>query len=271
MRYWKGSIALSPTRDYPLLRQVLHSGFVTHDQLFEFLRLEYCATSRNAFSNRVHRLVKHGLLIRHEGRPRASHHVVYSISETGASELVSHGECLVRTHQRNAGNGRIQLSHFLDLNEIHLALKRTGMLVYWIPETEVRSQSDLTSHGYAKYYDAVVMIRLAGQDCKFALEYERTPKAIQYYESIRQRIEMEASLTRFLYLAPNYDLLHFVAEKLQRCKRTLYFGLLRDFLDQTLALPVRSNGSPVSLPLSSALLENRDAQHTGTLFPRIAV
>jgi hypothetical protein len=94
---------------------------------------------------------------------------------------------------------------------------------------------------------------------------------MHYYESIRQRIEMEASLTRFLYLAPNHDLLNFVAEKLQRCKRTLYFGLLRDFLEQTLALPVRTNGSPVSLPLSSALMEGKDPQHTGTLFPRIAV
>lgn len=271
MRYWKGSIALSPTRDYPLLRQVLHSGFVTHNQLFEFLRLEYCVTSRNAFSNRVHRLVKHGLLIRHETRPSVGHDVAYSISETGASELVSRGECLVRTDHRSARNGRMQLSHFLDLNEIHLALKRTGMLVYWTPETEVRSQSDLTSCGYSKYFDAVVTIRLAGQDRKFGLEYERTPKATHYYESIRQRIEMEVSLTRFLYLAPNYDLLHFVAEKLQHCKRALYFGLLRDFCEQTLALPVKTNLCPVSLLFSSALLEGKEAQHTDPLFPRIAV
>jgi len=271
MRYWKGSIELSPTRDYPLLRHVLHSRFVTHSQLFEFLKLDYCVSSRNAFSNRVLRLLKHGLLVRHEGRPAAIREVVYSISETAASELIGQGESLVWTDHPNARHGRTQIAHFLELNEVHLALKRTGMLVYWTPETEVRSQSDLTSRGYAKYYDAVVMIRLAGRDCRLALEYERTPKAMHYYEDIRQRIEMETSLSRFLYLAPSYDLLHFVAEKLRHCKRTLYFGLLRDFLDQTLALPVRTNGSPVSLSLNSALLEGKDAQHTGTLFPRIAV
>ena len=66
MRYWKGSITLSPTQDYPLLRQVLHSGFVTSDQLYEFLKLDYCASSRDAFCNRVRRLVKHELLVRHE-------------------------------------------------------------------------------------------------------------------------------------------------------------------------------------------------------------
>jgi len=82
---------------------------------------------------------------------------------------------------------------------------------------------------------------------------------------------MEASVTRFLFLAPSDDLLHFVAEKLQRCKHTLYFGLLRDFLEQTLTLPVKTNPSPVSLPLSSALFEGKDAQHTGTILPPIAV
>jgi len=65
VRYWKGSIALSSIRDYPLLRQVLRSTFITHGQLYEFMRLEYCATSRNAFNNRVLRLVKHDHLVAH--------------------------------------------------------------------------------------------------------------------------------------------------------------------------------------------------------------
>src|ERR1700758_4607975 len=108
MRYWKGSIALSPTRDYPLLRQVLHSGFITHTQLFEFLKLDYCASSRNAFSNRVLRLVKHGLVVRHERRPSTHGDIVYSISETGASELVAQGECVVWTEHPSARNGRSQ-------------------------------------------------------------------------------------------------------------------------------------------------------------------
>jgi hypothetical protein len=91
MRYCKGSIALSPTQDYPLLRQVLHSGFVTSAQLYEFLKLDYCASSRDAFFNRVRRLVKHELLVRHEF-PAMTRGVVYSISEAGASELIGRGE-----------------------------------------------------------------------------------------------------------------------------------------------------------------------------------
>ena len=92
MRYWKGSIALSTTHDYPLLRQVLHSGFITHSQLFQFMRLDHYASSRNAFNNRVLRLVKHGLLIRHE-LPFINRGAVYSVSEVAASEMASQGEC----------------------------------------------------------------------------------------------------------------------------------------------------------------------------------
>src|SRR4029077_3380875 len=183
MRYWKGSIALSTTRDYPLLREVLHSGFVTHGQLLEFMRLDYCASSRNAFSNRVLRLVKHGLLIRHE-LPFTNRELVYSVSEAGASEWAGKGECHVcSAGQLKSGNGQGRLHRSLDLNEIHLALKRTGTLVYWTSETEIQSRNDLTTAGYWKYYDAVVVVRLAGQDCRFALEYERTPKAARQYLS----------------------------------------------------------------------------------------
>ena len=271
MRYWKGSIALSTTRDYPILREVLHSGFVTHGQLLEFMRLDYCTSSRNAFSNRVLRLVKHGLLIRHE-LPFINREAVYTVSEAGASELAGKGECYTRSADHlKAGNGQCHLHHSLDLNEIHLALKRTGTLVYWTAETEIRSRNDLTAAGYWKYYDAVVVVRLAGQDYRFALEYERTPKAARQYLNVRQRIEQETSITHFLYLMPNSDLLWFVADKLSGCRRAVHFGLLKDFLQLTLALPVRRNGSPVSMTLASVLTQGRAVQTTGTLWEKIGV
>src|SRR5271166_2905488 len=68
VRYRKGMIALSETRDYPLLRRVLHSSFVTPAQLYEFMKLDYCVSSRNAFDNRLRRLLHHDLLVRHEDR-----------------------------------------------------------------------------------------------------------------------------------------------------------------------------------------------------------
>lgn len=57
MRYEKGSIQLSVCHDHPLLRQVLRCGFVTHDQLFEFLRLVCYERNHQSFDWRVRRLV----------------------------------------------------------------------------------------------------------------------------------------------------------------------------------------------------------------------
>ncbi|HZQ21943.1 MAG TPA: hypothetical protein VFA89_04020 [Terriglobales bacterium] len=271
MRYWKGSISLSPTRDYALLRQVLHSGFITHNQLFEFLSLDYSASSRNAFNNRVRRLLKHGLLTRRE-MPIINREVVYSVSHAGVSELLGRGEHYVQPVGKERSNpAQSGLRHSVELNEIHLALKRSGTLVCWMPETEIRSRNDLTASGYWKYYDAIVTVRLAGQDCRFALEYERTPKAARHYRAIRERIEEEALIAHFLYLVPNHDLLWFVADRMAGCKRAIYFGLFRDFLQQTLRLPVKRSGSPASVSLDSILTLRRVAHRTGVLFPDIAV
>jgi hypothetical protein len=270
VRYWKGSIALSSTRDYPLLRHVFQSGFITHNQLFELLKLDYCVSSRDAFNNRVLRLVTHGLLIRQE-QVSAGRDVVYSLSMSGALAVGVNGNPNHSIANRDSNIKNRQLHHSLDLNEIHLALKRSGSLVYWMPETEVRSRSNLTPYGYCKYYDAVVVVRLGGQDCKFALEYERTPKAARHYAVIRDRIEQETTIAHFLYLVPSHDFMWFIAEKLSQSRRAVHIGLFHDFLEQTLALPVRRSGSPAMLTLASVLSPGKEAQHSGELFAGIAV
>jgi hypothetical protein len=271
MRYRKGSISLSTTRDYPLLRQVLDSGAITHGQLFEFLRLDHYVFSRNAFNNRVLRLVKHGLLMR-RNLPIPNHESVYSVTPAGASRLAGTGEyCIASSDHFGASTTHLSVDHSLELNQIHLALKRSGSLVHWMSEPAIRSRNDFAGSGYWKYYDAVVVIHLAGGDCEFALEYERTPKAARHYALIRERIEQETAVAHFLYLVPNYDLLEFIAERLSQCKRVVNIGLLRDFLQLTLALPVRRTGSHVSLTLANVLLEGKDIQRTGSLFPSIAV
>lgn len=271
MRYRKGSIALSRTQDYPLLHEVLQSGFITHNQLFESLRLDYCTTSRNAFNNRALRLVKHGLLTR-SAVAFPNHDAIYSISQTGALALAAEQSYFFESARDfRAGRSNSSLQHHLDLNEIRLALKRTGSLICWMSELEVRSRNDLTSCGYWKYYDAIVTVRVAGQDSRFALEYERTPKATRHYAAIRERLDQETSIAHFLYLVPSRDLMWFIAQKLSQCKRELYIGLFRDFLEQTLMLQVRRNGSPATSPLGSLLAKGKEPQHPGTLFADIAV
>ena len=86
---------LSPARDIPLLQQVLRSGFVTGNQLYEFMRLEQTEGSRQAFDHRVRRLVGHGLIEKRPGLARGRHQV-YSISKDGASVLIDAGELFGR-------------------------------------------------------------------------------------------------------------------------------------------------------------------------------
>ena len=239
VRYLKGMIALSETRDYPLLRRVLHSTFVTPDQLFEFMRLEYRATSRKAFENRVRRLVGHTLLVRHQIR-EMHRGIVYSISSAGASELIARGEYYAGSSDHAGGVGG-HVQHALELNEINLSLKRTGMLVRWTPESDIRSRNELTGIGYVKDYDATVEVRIDGHEHRFALEYERTPKAKTRYKAIRMRIEAETEFRHFLYIAPNLDLLAFLRERFRDCRRSIHFGLHRDLLAHALECPVMTN------------------------------
>jgi hypothetical protein len=104
-----------------------------------------------------------------------------------------------------------------------------------------------------KDYDAVVSVRLDGHEYRFALEYERTPKAKPRYQAIRNRIETETEFRHFLYLVPNYDLLLFLVRAVEGCQRPVYFGLRKDFLVEVLSLSVQSNRSPVSTTFRAVL------------------
>ena len=244
-------IALSETRDYPLLRRVLHSSFITPAQLYQFMQLDYCASSRNAFDNRLRRLLTHDLLVRHE-IPTMNRGVVYSISRSGASELVGRGEYYSGSADiGKESNGHIQ--HALELNDIHLALKRSRTLVRWTPESDIRSRNEFTGIGYVKDYDAVVAVRLDDHEYHFALEYERTQKANARYLAIQNRIQAETDVQHFLYLVSNYDLLLFLVKRFEGCRRPVYFGLRHDFLTEGLGLSVQSNYSPVSTTFLTVL------------------
>ena len=118
----------------PTIR-VLETGLLAHRH--EMLSTTECSG-----------LVKHGLLVRHE-MPFINREVVYSVS----TRL-----CLRTWRARGStmwnlwvisrsSSDQSDLHHSLELNEIHLALKRSGALVYWMPETEIRSRNDLTTLG----------------------------------------------------------------------------------------------------------------------------
>ncbi len=258
MRYAKGSIKLSESHDYPLLRQILRCSFATHSQLCEFMRLGGHEWHRHTFTWRIRRLVQQGLVSRRTQPAIAGEQFVYSIGASGALVLQGIGEyCLLAPGNRRKCDDDLSVRHSLELNEIHLTLLRSGVQLRWIPATDIRSQNELTTFGYAKDYDAVVEVRLSeARVVKFGLEYERTPKAEKDYRLIASRIEHETHLEHLLYLIPNHDLLSYVVRFFHRPGPRIYFGISRDWQTQLLDMPVVDASRQNRLSFREALLTN---------------
>ena len=96
-------------------------------------------------------------------------------------------------------------------------------------------------------------VKVAAGERKFALEYERTPKARRQYAQICADIAAERVVDRFLYLVPNYDLLSFLVGCFTTLRRPTYFGLARDFIDKLFDMPVRSTRPGAMMTLRDVL------------------
>ena len=258
MRYPKGSIQLNQSRDLPLLRQILHSEFVTHSQLFEFMRLSHCEQSRNSFDWRLRRLVERGLVQR-EPTAGSIGDFVYSVGRSAAFLLQGVGEyCLVGRNQFK--EKKVAWSaHAIGLNDIHLSVLRAGLLLRWISPAEIRSQNELTRFGFAKDYDAIVTVRTDTGERRFALEYERSPKAIKYYRYVAASLSREIGVSYVLYLVCNYDLLQFVSGFFRNVRCRVCFGLVNDWHDQLLSMRVFCNSGCRCFRLQESL-DDRGAQ-----------
>lgn len=257
MRYEKGSININPARDVPLLQQVLRSSFVTGTQLFEFLRLESIERSERAFHHRLQRLITHGLIKRqkmsiHKRGP------IYTVTNAGVSLLTDFGEPYAgRNGVEYAKDGFL---HWLDMNDLQLALLRAGLLGQWISSSEICSQNDLTAFRYAKDYDAVVSVRWKGSEYRFALEYERTAKTPSRYRTICDALESDMHVNVILYAAPNYHLMCYLRDNLQPRNKTVCVALMTELRDELLAARVMIGGNNrPPLPFHDILLRSTGA------------
>lgn len=241
MRYPKGSIQLNQSRDLPLLRQILHSEYITHSQLLEFMQLNHYERSRKSFDWRLRRLVDREL-VRRQTMQGCTGEFVYSVEGGAAMLLQDMGEyCLVGRNRFNGKEAERSVLHAIGLNEIQLSALRAGLLVRWVGSMEIRSQNELTGFGFAKDYDAVVTVRAWGGEQRFALEYERSPKPMRYYRDVAAALGREAHVSHVLYLVSNYDLLQFISGFFRSSQCRVFFGLVKDWHTQLLDMPVSSS------------------------------
>jgi hypothetical protein len=258
MRYEKGTIQISPARDIPLLQQVLRSGFATSDQLYEFMQLNQSERSRQAFDHRLRRLLAHGLIEKHQGAARGRPQV-FVISKEGASLLIDVGELFAG--RIGMETGERSCAHWLDLNDLHLALARNKLLMRWTPASEICSQNDLTQFRYAKDYDAVVAVECGGREIRFGIEYERTPKTYETYRRIASKLGGETLVDTVLYLVPNYHLLCMIRDSVAPKRVQVCVALFAEFMDRLLATPVMIAGTGHrDIPFQTILMQACDAR-----------
>jgi len=265
MRYPKESLQLNPSRDLPLLRQVLHSEFATHSQLFEFMSLNHYERSRKSLDWRLRRLVDRGLL-RREATRGCTGEFLYSVASTAAALLQGMGEyCLIGRDRFKGKEAERSVLHAIGLNEIHLSALRAGLLVRWVSSIEIRSQNELTGFGFAKDYDAVLTVRTEAGEQRFALEYERSPKPKRYYRDVAASLSREAHVNQVLYLVCNYDLLQFISAFFRDYECHVFFGLVKDWHSRLLDLPVSCSSAIRCFPFRESL------DHAAAHFEAVAI
>jgi len=252
MRYAKGSLVLSAERDIPLLRQVRNSKFVSHIQLFEYMKLGGFDRSRNSFNWRLKRLVTSGHVNVCSNVVGAGC-AVYQITRAGIAVLEHHGEYTTVIHSRTEHLPHLsQAFHALELNAVHLAFARKNLLAGWLSEIEVASFNSISQTPYRKDYDAIVDVWVGSATKRFALEYERTPKNQKDYRTIQDALQSETQVDCILYLAPNTEMLIRLMQQIKPGHQNLAFADARAFATDLLDTQVLSvEGEP--LPFRSVL------------------
>lgn len=234
MRLPKGSVDIGEFHDLPLLRQVLDSQFITHGQLWEFLRYSGAERSRDSLGWRVRRLVGSGFLNRHRFA-MVDREFIYSAAKAGVTYLQNRGVF----YSGPADGPRIMpdgygVAHAIGLNRIRLQFVLNECLSRWQSEVEIRSHNELTKQPYQKDYDAIVTLRVGVKTSTLGLEYERTAKAWTAYMEIRKAIEKETQLDRFLYVTTNSHIQEFLKQCFWQIKRRVYICLERDILRRSI-------------------------------------
>jgi hypothetical protein len=238
MRYLKGSIGLNVKADGGILRFIAESRYVTHSQLWQFVRALRLVSGRHVFNWRVRRLVR-SVLVRRQVVPFLDGEALYSITGRGIQALERLGIYYLGAGlDREKDLHEFQIPHALELNSIRLTFMRTDLLWRWIPEPLIRVLSLSPATAYAKVYDGIAGILLNDKVLDIAVEYERTLKSQAKYAKVREAIVSERRVDLFLYLAPSSDLLYSLCREFWRMERLLFFGNVREFKEKALIATV---------------------------------
>lgn len=233
MRYAKGTHSISASRDIPVLLQVRNSKFITHQQLFSFMRT-LNESNRRSFNWRIRRLLDASYISVCDGISGRGN-LVYRITRQGLLELENHGRFATVLNSRTQHLPHpSHASHALALNSIQLALIQNNLLVCWQSDVEIASANTVSRDPMAKDYDAIVDVWNDSTAARFGLEYERTLKSVQQYARIRRVLEEENTLACILYLTAGEQISQHLAFELSGIPKRLAFATITAFREHLL-------------------------------------
>jgi len=230
MRYPKGSIVLSDSLDVPALRKVYQAGHVTAWQLYRGLNPVYDERKWKSFVRRLRILSERHFLIRLVVDGMSA--PVFALGDEGARSLQARLPTIIEAGPRDSHRGnRDHVWHDVELFELQLKLRQSGVVSSWLYEPEIRADNELTSFGYAKDYDAIVTFRCGQKSGKVALEYERCPKSTKQYRRIADILNRETKINSVVYLVCNVQMESFLLNGLRGARRQVYVCQAHQFAE----------------------------------------
>jgi hypothetical protein len=202
-------IRLSEAADGGLLKLIRNATFISQRQLVSMAMSSGIVPSRQNVQWRLDRYQRIGL-VDQLGRVYPHPGPVYSITRAGLSVLEAYADALVSvTSESERLADPIQAAHFLEINEVRMALHSDPFwtVKQWLTDREIGSINYTTDSPYAKDYDAIVqMCRGKEEPFQFGLEYERTYKAVDRYKETAAAISRETELKFILYVTSSDDM-----------------------------------------------------------------
>ena len=230
MRYPKGSIVLSDSLDVPALRKVYQAGHATAWQLYRALNPVFEENKWKCFVRRLGLLSQRDFFLRMVVDGMSA--PVFALGDEGARSLQGRLATVIEAAPRNTGRGnRYHVWHDVELFELQLKLRQSGLVSSWLYEPEIRADNELTNFGYAKDYDAIVTFRNGNVAGKVALEYERFPKSTKQYRRIADTLNRETKVAAVLYLVCNVQMESFLLNGLRGTRQPVYVCQAQQFAD----------------------------------------
>lgn len=256
MRYPKGSVVISEALDFPLLLLVRNARYISFRQLRILLEYGDTELAGDRLGWRLDRLARAEYIRLLEQRVQGEK--IYSIAHKGLSylEMMGHGVLSLLAKRRRLLDPALTM-HALELTEIRIAFRETGILQLWRTDLEVTSENIATGEQYAKDYDAIATLAVRGSMQQYAIEYERSTKAFARYHELRAILGEEQKLAGILYFIFGAERFMTIVEALEGSYPRLIFCSAEEFRSRGLNAHCLRVSSEPMIPLGRMLGAHR--------------